>query len=160
MKKSLYRFISTAALPALLAVSTPAGAQLEPEKLDTPIVGSTFAVLMTHQDGTEGEVFNRSHPLVLDINFVLAMSASDKYPITLTLIQDAGGEPQQTIIWKGTLEEGFYRLRYPVGDYPAGGGEIAVKVVRKVRIYEKRYSGQSSYQYTTWEGTYRVGKVR
>lgn len=160
MKGPLRGLLPTVAALALLAVPAGAGAQLEPEKLEVPAVGSTFAVLMTYEDGTEGTVFNSKKPLVLDINFVLAMSASNTYPLTLTLIQDAGGEPQQTVIWKGTLEEGFYRLRYPVGDLPAGGGPVAAKVVMKVRIFEKRYTGQSSSQYTTWEGTYEVGKIR
>ena len=129
----------------------------EPEKVDVPVVPGNFAVLTTYADGTQGEVFNRSKPLTLDINFVLALSATGTYPLSLTLIQESGATKEETPIWNGTLEDGFYRLRYPV-TLPVSMGEVSVKVVMKVRVFVKKYSDLSSYQYTTWEGTYRVGK--
>ena len=144
-------------LPVVAAAPMTALAQVEPEKLEVPVVPGTFAVLTTYEDGSAGEVFNRSKPLLLDINFVLSMSATGTYPLTLTLIQEAGKAREEIQIWKGTLEDGFYRLRYPV-TLPVSSGEVTVKVVMKVRMFVKRYSDKSSYQYTNWEGTYRVGK--
>jgi hypothetical protein len=128
-----------------------------PEKVDVPVVPGNFAVLTTYDDGTQGEVFNRSKPLTLDINFVLALSPTGTYPLSLTLIQESGATKEETPIWNGTLEDGFYQLRYPV-TLPVSMGEVSVKVVMKVRVFVKKYSDKSSYQYTTWEGTYRVGK--
>lgn len=135
-------------------------AQAVPEKLEVPAVGGTLAVLMTYPDGSEGEVFNRSNPLVFDINFTLALSATGTYPVTFTLIQEEGGKKTQTEIWKGTLEEGYYRLRYPLDSLPSSSGDIKAKIVMKVRMYVKKYTGASSYQYYTWEGAYRIGKNR
>jgi hypothetical protein len=155
-RKSLAAFLSLFLL-ALVAAPAVVLAQMEPEKLEVPVVPGTFAVLTTYGDESEGEVFNRSKPLYLDINFVLAMSATGTYPLTLTLMQEAGGKKEEAQIWKGTLEDGFYRLRYPV-TLPVGSGEVAVKVVMRVRMFVKKFSEKSSYQYTTWEGTYRVGK--
>ncbi len=149
-------------LAVLLLVFTPftASAQAVPEKLEVPAVGGTLAVLMTYPDGLEGEVFNRSNPLVFDINFTLALSATGTYPVTFTLIQEEGGKKTENEIWKGTLEEGYYRLRYPLDSLPSSSGDVNAKVVMKVRMYVKRYTDVSSYQYYNWEGAYRIGKIR
>jgi hypothetical protein len=144
-------------LLAAITLAAPVALAQEPEKVDVPVVPGNFAVLTTYADGTQGEVFNRSKPLTLDINFVLALSPTGTYPLSLTLIQESGATKEETPIWNGTLEDGFYRLRYPV-TLPVSMGEVSVKVVMKVRVFVKKYSDKSSYQYTTWEGTYRVGK--
>ena len=60
-------------------------------------------------------------------------------------------------IWSGTLEDGFYRLKYPV-TLPVAFGDVAVKVILRVRVFKERFSSESTYQYTNWEGSYRVGK--
>ena len=149
-------------IAVLLLVFMPltARAQAVPEKLEVPAVGGTLAVLMTYPDGSEGEVFNRSNPLVFDINFTLALSATETYPVTFTLIQEEGGKKTEKEIWKGTLEEGYYRLRYPLESLPSSSGDVNAKVVMKVRMYVKKFSGVSSNQYYTWEGAYRIGKIR
>lgn len=151
--------VMTVCLALLAAAAGPPGAlaQMAPEKLEVPVVPGTFAVLTTYEDESPGEFFNRSKPLFLDINFVLAMSATGTYPLTLTLIQEVGKTKEETQIWKGTLEDGFYRIRYPV-TLPVGSGEVSVKVVMKVRMFVRKFSEKSSYQYTNWEGAYRVGK--
>jgi hypothetical protein len=157
MNKKVAVAILCLLLSAFAAAPPGAFAQVEPEKLEVPVVPGTFAVLTTYGDESAGEVFNKSRPLFLDINFVLSMSATGTYPLTLTLIQEAGKKKEETQIWNGTLEDGFYRLRFPVA-LPVGSGEVAVKVVMKVRMFVQKFSEKSSYQYTTWEGTYRVGK--
>ena len=144
-------------LLAAITVAAPVALAQVPEKVETPVVPGNFAVLTTYEDGTQGEVFNRSKPLTLDINFVLALSPTGTYPLSLTLIQESGATKEETPIWNGTLEDGFYRLRYPV-TLPVSMGEVSVKVVMKVRVFVRKFSDKSSYQYTTWEGTYRVGK--
>lgn len=141
----------------VIAAGPPGAFAQAPEKVEVPVVPGNFTVLTTYDDGTQGEAFNRSRPLTLDINFVLALSATGTYPLTLTLIQESGSTKEELQIWKGTLEDGFYRLRYPV-TLPVTSGDVAVKVIMKVRVFVKQYSEKSSYQYTTWEGTYRVGK--
>ncbi len=145
---------------ALLALASPrsAAAQAQPEKVETPRASGTFAVLLTDANGVEGDVFNSGNPPVLDINFVLAMSPTGTYPLSITLIQEAGSRKLETPVWSGTLDEGFYRLRYPVRELPAGGGEVRIKVVMRVRMFAKKYESSSSYQYYNWEGTYKVGK--
>ena len=156
MKRVMAILVLGAAAAAFLG-SVPGAFALEPEKVETPAVPGNFTVLTTYDDGTQGEVFNRSKPLTLDINFVLALSPTGTYPLSLTLIQESGRTKEETPIWNGTLEDGFYRLRYPV-TLPVSMGDVAVKVVMKVRVFKERYSDKSTYQYTTWEGTYRVGK--
>ena len=146
-----------ALLLAAITVAAPVALAQEPEKVETPVVPGNFAVLTTYDDGTQGEVFNRSRPLTLDINFVLALSPTGTYPLSLTLIQESGATKEETPLWNGTLEDGFYRLRYPM-TLPVSMGEVSVKVVMKVRVFVRKFSDKSSYQYTTWEGTYRVGK--
>ena len=143
-----------------LQAFTPAGSPArEPEKLELPLVPGTLAVLMTYPDGTTGTVFNGSNPLTFDINFNLALSATGTYPLRFTLIMDDGGGPEETVIWNGTLEEGFYRLRYTLDPMPSGG-EIKAKIVMRVRMFAKQFTGKSSYQHYFWEDTFRIGKVR
>ena len=143
-----------------LHAATPSGpfAQ-EPEKLELPEVPGTLAVLMTYPDGTVGTVFNSSNPLVFDINFNLALSSTGTYPTRFTLIEDDGGGPEETVIWTGTLEEGYYKLRYPLDHMPSGG-EVKAKIIMRVRMFVKNFTGKSSYQYYNWEDTYGVGKIR
>lgn len=143
-------------LASLHVVTAPGALAQEPQKLDLPEVGGTLAVLTTYPDGTVGTVFNGSNPLVFDINFTLALSATDSYPVSFTLIQD----DVETPIWNGTLGEGYYKLRYPVDSLPASSGDIHAKIIMKVRMFAKKFTGKSSYQYYNWEGTYGVGKVR
>jgi hypothetical protein len=144
----------------ILAVTTgfaPAATAQEivPEKLEVPVVPGTFTVLMTDAEGVESDVFNHRNLPVFDINFTLAMSSSEQYPVTITLIQ--GEEERQ--LYKGTLEEGFYRLRYSLSDLPVSGGDVASKIILKTRVFTgKKYTGESNYNYQRWEGTYRVGK--
>jgi hypothetical protein len=164
MRKSIIGWLSGIFVPAaagslvLCAVAAaPTGvmAQAQPEKLETPTSGGTFVVTTTYEDGTVGEVFNRSNPLYLNIDLVLSMNPTRTYPLTLTLIQDG----EETPIWNGTLEEGFWRVRYPV-PLTAGSGEVTAKVVMRVRMFKKNFTGESSYQYYTWEGGWRIGKIR
>lgn len=147
-----------AAALCLAAHPNDAAAQAQPEKLEIPKTTGTLSVIMTDAAGMPGEIFGRGNPLTLDINFVLALSATDKYPVSFTLIQEAGGRKSETPVWSGTLTEGFYRLRYPVADYPASSGDVSLKLLMKVRMFTKKYTGESSYQYYTWEGAYRAGK--
>ena len=140
--------VTTGFAPAALAQ------ELVPEKLEVPKVPGTFTVLMTDAEGVEGEVFNHRNLPVFDLNFTLAMSTSDSYPVTITFIQD---EVEQQL-FKGTLEEGYYRLLYTLPDVPVSSGEVAVKIILKTRMFTgKKFSGESTYNYQKWEGTYRVG---
>jgi hypothetical protein len=128
---------------------------IEPEKLEVPVVAGTFTVLMTDAEGVESEVFSHRNLPVFDLNFTLAMSTSDRYPVTITLFQ--GEEERQ--LYKGTLEEGYYRLLYPLPALPVSSGEVTVKVILKTRVFVgKKYTGRSDYNYQTWVGSYRVGK--
>ena len=141
--------VMTGLAPAALAQ------EIVPEKLEVPVVAGLFTVLMTDAEGVESEVFSHRNLPVFDVNFTLAMSSTDKYPVTITLIQ--GEEERQ--IYKGTLEEGYYRLLYPLPALPVSGGEVVVKVVLKTRVFVgKKYTGRSDYNYQTWVGAYRVGK--
>ncbi len=164
MRKTITGWLSEVCVPAaagslalcvIAAAPTGVMAQAQPERLETPSSGGTFVVRTTYEDGSVGTVFNRSNPLYLEIDMVLSMSSTGTYPLTLTLIQD--GEEEQ--IWNGTLEEGFWRLRYPV-PATAGTGEVSAKVVMRVRMFSKNFTGESSYQYYTWEGGWRIGKIR
>lgn len=146
-------------LTSFHVVTAPGLLAQEPEKLELPEVPGTLAVLMTYPDGTVGKVFNGSNPLVFDINFNLALSSTGTYPTRFTLIQDDGGEPKETVIWSGTLEEGYYKLRYPLDHMPSGG-EVKAKIIMRVRMFVKNFTGKSSYQYYNWEDTYGVGKIR
>jgi hypothetical protein len=148
---------STMCILGVMAGLAPAALAQETElqKLEVPVVAGLYTVLMTDAEGVESEVFSHRNRPVFDINFTLAMSSTDKYPVTITLVQ--GEEERQ--IYKGTLEEGYYRLLYPLIDLPVSGGEVAVKVILKTRIFVgKKYSGRSDYDYKTWKGIYRVGK--
>ena len=137
-----------------LAPAVPAQ-EIVPEKLDVPNVPGNFVVLMTDAEGVESEVFGHRSLPVFDINFTLAMSTSTRYPVTLTLIQ---GE-EQLQLYKGSLEEGYYRLLYPLADLSVSSGEVAVKIILKTRIFTgEKFTGDSSYNYQKWTGTYRVGK--
>ena len=164
MRNTIIGWLSGICVPAaaggfaLLAVAAaPAGAmaQAQPERLETPASGGTFVVRTAYEDGSVGTVFNKSNPLYLEIDMVLSMSATGTYPLTLTLIQDG----EETPIWNGTLEEGFWRVRYPV-PMTAGSGDVSAKVVMRVRMFVKKFSEKSSYQYYTWEGGWRIGKIR
>jgi hypothetical protein len=146
-------------LASLHVATAPGALAQEPEKLELPVVPGTLAVLMTYPDGSPGTVFNSSNPLVFDINFNLALSSTGTYPLRFTLIQDDGGGPEETVIWSGTLEEGYYRLRYPLDHMPSGG-EVHAKIIMRVRMFVKNFTGKSSYQYYNWEDTYGVGKIR
>ena len=142
------------AVIAGLAPAAPAQ-EIGPEKLEVPLVPGTFAVLMTDAEGVESEVFSHRNLPVFDLHLTLAMSTSDRYPVTITFIQ--GEEERQ--LYKGTLEEGYYRLLYPLPALPVGSGEVTVKVILKTRIYTgQKFTGESNYNYQRWEGTYRVGK--
>ena len=79
-----------------ITVAAPVARAQAPEKVETPVVPGNFAVLTTYDDGTQGEVFNRSRPLTLDINFVLALSPTGTYPLSLTLIQESGATKEET----------------------------------------------------------------
>ena len=124
-----------------------------PEKLDAPVAATPFTVFLTDAAGAERDLFSHRNPPVFDIHFTLALSASDKYPLSLYLIQDS----EKVRIFKGVLSEGFYRLRYPLAKLPKSGGEVAARVVLKTRIFKARYSSESTYNYQKWEGTYRTG---
>ena len=82
-----------------LASSAPGAFAQVPEKVEVPAVPGNFVVLTTYSDGTPGEVFNSGKPLTLDINFVLALSPTGTYPLSLTLIQESGKTREEVQIW-------------------------------------------------------------
>ena len=153
VRRLSFPFLFFLAVTSGFAPAAPAQ-EMVPQKLEVPEVPGTFAVLITDAAGVEGEVFSHRNLPVFDINFTLAMSTSKQYPVTITLIQ--GEEERQ--LYKGTLEEGYYRLLYSLPDLPVSSGEVAFKVILKTRIYTgKKFTGESNYNYQKWEGTYRVG---
>ena len=153
VRKISFSIVLVLAVMTGLAPAAPAQ-EIEMEKLEVPRVPGTFVVLVTNAEGVESEVFSHRNLPVFDLNFTLAMSTSDRYPVTITLIQ--GEEERQ--LYKGTLEEGYYRLLYPLPVLPMSSGEVTVKVILKTRIYTgKKFTGDSNYNYQRWEGTYRVG---
>lgn len=158
MQDAMKRTAVALAVIVLAGVPSLSLAQSAPQKLEVPAVGGTLAVLLTDSQGSPAESFTRSSPPVLDINFTLAMSPTGTYPLSFTLIQEAGGDKVETPVWSGTLEEGSYRFSFPVQDMPSGGRTVAVKLVMRVRMFIKKYSSESTYQYYNWEGSYRLGK--
>jgi hypothetical protein len=149
-------FSITLVLSVIAGLAPAAPAQeIEPEKLEVPLVPGTFTVLMTDAEGVESEVFNHRRLPVFDLHFTLAMSTSKRYPVTVTLIQ----AEEERQLYKGTLEEGYYRLLYPLSDLPVSSGEVTARIILKTRVYTgQKFTGESSYNYQRWEGTYRVGK--
>ena len=136
---------------ALLAVP-PAGA-VEPERLNFP----SFAVTPSNAAGEEADHFRGGNIPHFNIRFALALSATRTYSIRMTLIQDANGKIEETVLYEGTLAEGTYNLLVP-GVPPPGRGEIKAKIVMRVRMFKKKFTGDDFYAYRQWEGTYRYGK--
>jgi hypothetical protein len=144
----LKRFLA-ALVFAGLASAAPLPAAT-PEKLDTP----TFSVVLTDSAGTPRESFRRSSPPYFDISFVLALSASRRYATKVTLIHITGDSGTESVLFEGSLEEGFYRFLVPA---PLVSGDVSARVVVKTRVFPKKFTGESFYVYRIWEGSYFVG---
>ena len=140
-----------------LIAATAGGAAAEnpvPEKLDIP----SFAVATTDGEGSEKRSFSRSNPPFLHVNFALALSASNRYATTITLILEGGGTLLESVLFQGTLEEGVYDYLVPVGALPTEHGEIRAKVVVKNRVFPRKFTGESYYVYRQWEDTFQMGR--
>ena len=73
-----------------------------PRLLDTP----AFAVDITDQSGGSVESFDRGTPPYVNMTFALALSASDNYATTITLIQDGGGKFRKKRSMRALLKRG------------------------------------------------------
>ena len=142
-----------AAVPLLVFLSAVATPGAEPELLNFP----AFAVTPATADGTEVDRFNSRDIPHFNIRFALALSATRTYSVRITLIQDANGKIAEKQLYQGTLDEGTYSFLAP-GEPPPGLGEIKAKVVMRVRMFTKKFTGDDYYIYRQWEGTYRYGK--
>lgn len=150
---SLPKAIAAVLVSITLFFPVPARAA-EPELQDI----KPFDVQLTNAAGEEKLLFSPRDTLYFDIRFALALSEVNRYPITITLIQQAGSETEEQELYKGQLTEGFYLLRVPLERFPTESGEVNAKVIIKVRIFNRAPGGrQSFYSYRRWEGTYRVG---
>ena len=121
--------LSLAALLLSLAPAAPA-ASAEPEV----IAARTFDVRV-----------DRSAGPALVIDFALALSEVDTYPVTITAI--AGAVEEQ--LYNGSLAGGVYRLRAPLAKITSG----TVRVVLKTRVINRSIGGNDVYVvYQKWEG--------
>jgi hypothetical protein len=141
------------AVLAFFSVAAVGAEEPVPVRLETP----TFSVRMTDAGGMEKDSFGHGNPAYFEITFALALSASGRYPTTITLIMSAGGNVVERVLFQGTLEEGFYRLFVPAGELPSDRGEGTAKVIMKTRFFPKKFTGESTYVYRRWEGTYKIG---
>jgi hypothetical protein len=135
----------------LCGSAVPAAAQSPaqvPQLQDDPV----FEVRLTDRTGTPRDTFSLLNPPFLDIRFVLALSASDRYHTTITAIDQAGVE---TVLFKGQLEKGFYRFSPPL-PLPGETGQAVIRLILKPRFFAKKFTGQSFYVYRHWEGAYRM----
>ena len=137
---------------ALFRVAAAGAEEETPVKLDTP----AFSVRMTDAEGVEQEFFGQGNPAYFDISFALALSSSNRYATTITLILDAGGNVMERVLFQGNLEEGLYHYFVPAGDLPSDRMEGTAKVIIKTRFFPKKFTGESIYVYRRWEGTYRI----
>lgn len=124
-----------------------------PERLNFP----SFAVTPSTAAGEEADRFGAGTIPHFNMQFALALSATRTYSVRITLIQDANGKIGETKLFEGTLDEGTYNFLVP-GVPPPGSGEIKAKIVMRVRMFKKKFTGDDFYAYRQWEGTYRYGK--
>ena len=135
-------------------MAVPAAEAAEPERLTRPV----FSVIVTDERGEERSAYSDQSPPYLDIQFTLALSASDKYSTTFTMIQTVNGDVKEEVLFKGSLDAGHYRFLAPVGSPLTTRGTVGVKVIMKTRIFAKKFSGESYYVYQRWEGSYDAGR--
>jgi len=135
----------------LLGPVRPAFPQ-EPFREDLP----TFRITTANARGEVMTVFPPGGHVFYDIRFTLALSASDRYATTITLILDAEGTITEEILYKGALKEGHYRFTVPSKQSIGAGGERRYKIVFKTRFFPKKFTGKSFYVYRTVEGSYRI----
>ncbi len=146
---------SVAAVTIMMIAAAPfPAAASSPEKLEVP----TFAVALTNSAGEPQSSFSQRDPPHFEINFALALSESKRYPVKITLIQDAGGKITETEFFNGNLSEGFYRYSFTVDKLPASRGVVNYRLVVKVRVYSQPFAGSSYYKYLKHEGSYRIGR--
>ena len=146
-------FFPMAAMPLLVFLSAATAPGAEPELLSFP----TFAVTPATAAGTEADRFSSRDIPHFNMQFALALSATRTYSVRITLIQDANGKIAEKQLYQGTLDEGTYNFLVP-GEPPPGQGEIKAKIIMRVRMFTKRFTGDDYYIYRQWEGTYRYGK--
>ena len=137
---------------ALLLAPSPS-LTAEPDLLNS----ETFQVAVTDEDGKEKESFRPGETVYFDIRFVLALSEIDRYPVTITLISQAGGKTVETQLYQGQLNKGLYRLQTPYK--PSERGDVTAKLIFKTRVFNRQKSGStdSFYSYQRWEGNFRIG---
>ena len=119
-----------------------------------------FEVQLADGNGTARRTFSGGEDVYVDLRFTLALSASDRYATTITLIQDARGTIVEKILWEGTLGEGHYRFFAPTGKPPGSNDEVMTKIILKTRVFPKKFTGESYYVYQIWEGSYSFGRGR
>lgn len=137
------------ALLVLTVTSSPLAAA-EPERLDIP----TFKVELTDAQGTPLKSFSRGSPPHFTVSFALALSASPRYATRITLVHVTAAGGEESVLFEGGLEDGFYRFIAPA---PVVDGEVTARIILKTRVFPKKYTGESFYVYRIWEGTYTIG---
>jgi len=140
----------TATLLALLVAASPLAAA-EPERLDIP----TFTVELTDREGTPRKSFSRGSPPHFAVSFALALSASPRYATRITLVHVRAEGGEESVLFEGNLEDGFYRFIAPA---PVLDGEVTARIILKTRVFPKKFTGESYYVYRIWEGTYYIGR--
>jgi hypothetical protein len=140
-----------AALLALFIAAASPLAAAEPERLDIP----TFAVELTDREGAPRESFSRSSPPHFTVSFALALSASPRYATRITLVHVTAEGGEESVLFEGNLEDGFYRFTVPA---PLVEGEATARIILKTRVFPKKFTGESYYVYRIWEGTYYTGR--
>ena len=149
-KRKLFLMLAIPFLVFLAAAEAPGA---EPELLNFP----SFAVTPATADGVETERFSSRDIPHFNMQFALALSATRTYSLRITLIQEVNGKIAEKQVYEGTLDEGTYSFLVP-GEPPPGYGEINAKIVMRVRMFKKKFTGDDFYIYRQWEGTYRYGK--
>ena len=129
-----------------------------PEKLAIGDSGGIFQVKLTNHEGVEVDLFNKENPLHYDITFVQQKTNTAENPVTITLTQESGGKAEETVIWQGTLTEpGVYLYRHATNGFPVTSGTVNAKVVVKTRVFRDKATKDSTFDFKTWEGSYKVG---
>jgi hypothetical protein len=146
-------FFLTLTMPFLVFLSAAEAPGAEPELLSFP----SFAVTPATAAGEEADSFGSRDIPHFNMQFALALSATRTYSVRITLIQDASGKIAEKQVYEGTLDEGIYSFLIP-GEPPPGYGDINAKIVMRVRMFRKKFTGDDFYIYRRWEGTYRYGK--
>ncbi len=135
----------------LLDPARPAFSQ-EPLREDLPV----FNITTVNGQGEEMKVFPPRSAVFYEIRFALALSASERYATTITLILDNDGTISEELLFQGVLKEGNYRLTVPSKQAVIAGGEARYRIIFRTRFFPKKFTGESHLIYRAVEGSYSI----